>query len=150
MVASENCFRLIQKSEGCELQAYLCPAGVPTIGYGHTQGVRLGMRCTPAQAAAWLCEDIHSVEQAIAKHVPVPLNQDQFDALASLVFNLGPGMLATSTLAKLLQAGDYSGAANEFPKWCHAGGKVLSGLETRRKRERALFLGNPDFMEVIA
>ena len=159
MNASANCFRLIEGSEGCELKAYPCPSGIPTIGYGHTSGVRLGMTCTPAQASAWLCEDVHCAEGLVQAHVTVPLTQKQFDALVSILFNVGPGakgekdgiiFLASgqsSTLLRKLNAGDYAGAAGEFPKWCHgAGGTLLGGLVTRRARERALFLGLQDYM----
>jgi lysozyme len=160
MNASENCFRLIESAESCALEAYLCPSGIPTIGWGHTAGVRLGMTCTPAQASAWLSEDVRQAESLVRAHVSVPLNQCQFDALCSLVFNVGPGakgikdgiiVLANgepSTLLRKLNAGDYAGAANELPKWCHgAGGRVLGGLVTRRARERALFLGQANFLE---
>jgi lysozyme len=159
MNASANCFRLIEGSEGCELKAYPCPSGIPTIGYGHTAGVRLGMTCTPAEAAAWLCEDVHYAENLVQGHVTSPLNQNQFDALVSILFNVGPGakgekdgiiFLASgqsSTLLRKLNAGDYAGAVDEFPKWCHgAGGTLLGGLVTRRARERALFMGVLDYM----
>ena len=159
MNASENCFRLIEGSEGCALKAYPCPSGIPTIGYGHTCGVELGMSCTPAQASAWLSEDVRYAEDLVRAHVTAPLNQNQFDALVSIIFNVGPGanggkdgiiFLATgqsSTLLRKLNAGDYAGAADEFPKWCHcAGGTLLAGLVTRRARERALFLGVQDHM----
>jgi len=159
MNASENCFRLIEGSEGCELKAYPCPSGIPTIGYGHTSGVRLGMTCTPAQASVWLSEDVRYAEELVHSHVTSPLDQNQFDALVSIIFNVGPGakgvkdgiiFLASgqpSTLLRKLNAGDYAGAAEEFPKWCHgAGGTLLAGLVTRRARERALFLGDANFM----
>ena len=159
MNASENCFRLIEGSEGCELKAYPCPSGIPTIGYGHTSGVRLGMTCTPAQASAWLCEDIHYAENLVQEHVKVALTPNQFDALVSIVFNVGPGAKGVkdgiitlksgvpSTLLRLLNLSIYAGAADEFPKWCHgAGNTLLPGLVTRRARERALFLGDANFM----
>jgi lysozyme len=159
MNASANCFRLIEGSEGCELKAYPCPSGIPTIGYGHTSGVRLGMTCTPAQASAWLCEDIHYAENLVQEHVKVALTPNQFDALVSIVFNVGPGAKGVkdgiitlksgvpSTLLRLLNLSIYAGAADEFPKWCHgAGNTLLPGLVTRRARERALFLGDANFM----
>jgi lysozyme len=159
MNASENCFRLIEGSEGCALKAYPCPSGIPTIGYGHTSGVRLGMTCTPAQASAWLCEDVHFAEGLVRAHVTSPLTQSQCDALVSIIFNVGPGAKGVkdgiitlksgvpSTLLRKLNAGDSTGAATEFPKWCHgAGSTLLAGLVTRRARERALFLGLQDYM----
>jgi lysozyme len=159
MPASENCYAIVEASEGLKLQAYLCPAGIPTIAYGHTSHVALGMSCTPAQASAWLAEDIHSAEALVDQHVTVSLSQNQFDALASLIFNVGPGARGgkdgiitlssgqPSTLLRKLNAGDYGGAADEFPKWCHGGGCILGGLAVRRARERALFLGNANFMQ---
>jgi len=157
--ASVNCFRLIESSESCELKAYPCPSGIPTIGYGHTAGVRLGMICTPAQASEWLSEDVHYVEGLIHEHVTAPLDQNQFDALVSIIFNVGPGAKGgkdgiitlksgvPSTLLRLLNLSIYAGAADEFPRWCHgAGGTLLAGLITRRARERALFLGIQDYM----
>jgi lysozyme len=159
MNASANCFRLIEGSEGCELTAYPCPSGIPTIGYGHTSGVRLGMTCTPAQASAWLCEDVHYAENLVQEHVKVALTQCQFDALVSIIFNVGPGAKGVkdgiitlksgvpSTLLRMLNLSIYAGAADEFPKWCHgAGNTLLEGLVTRRARERALFLGDANFM----
>jgi lysozyme len=160
MNASKNCFRLIESAESCALKAYLCPSGIPTIGWGHTAGVHLGMTCTPAEASAWLAEDVRQAENLVRAHVSVPLNQCQFDALCSLVFNVGPGAKGVkdgiiwladgrpSTLLRKLNAGDSAAAADEFPKWGHgAGGTVLGGLVTRRARERALFLGHTNFLE---
>ena len=159
MNASENCFRIIQAGEGCKLAAYLCPAGIPTIGYGHTAGVHLGMFCTSVQASAWLCEDVHYAEGLIHEHVTAPLNQNQFDALCSLIFNVGPGARGVkdgiitlksgvpSTLLRMLNLSIYAGAADEFLKWCHGAGGILPGLAIRRARERALFLGDANFMQ---
>lgn len=147
MTASEKCYQIVQASEGCILAAYLCPRGIPTIGYGHTHGVALGMTCSPVQASAWLAEDLHNAEQAVHKYVKVPLSQDEFDALCSFVFNLGASSLVGTTLISLLNAGYYPAAATEMLKWCHVGKKVEPGLVIRRKRESALFSGNPDFME---
>ena len=147
MISSENCHKLIMASEGCRLTAYQDSVGVWTIGYGHTKGVGAGMTCTPVQAASWLADDLHLSEYGVNCHVSVMIDQNQFDALCDFVFNLGIGALSGSTLLRLLNEGETAAAANEFPKWCHAGGKVLPGLVTRRAREQALFLGDPNFME---
>jgi len=102
---------------------------------------------------------VHYAENLVQEHVKVALTQGQFDALVSILFNVGPGakgekdgiiFLASgrsSTLLRKLNAGDYAGAADEFRKWCHgAGNTLLEGLVTRRARERALFLGDANFM----
>ena len=139
MQYSKQGLALTEQFEGCRLEAYLDQVGVPTIGYGHTRGVRLGMTCTQEQAEAWLREDIALCEQDVNTHVKVPLTQGEFDALVDFAFNLGCGSLNGSTLLHLLNAGDYHGAAAEFEKWDHAGGKVVSGLLRRRIAEEAEF-----------
>jgi lysozyme len=97
------------------------------------------MRCTQEQAEAWLLEDIALCEQDVNTHVEVPLTQGEFDALVDFAFNLGCGSLNGSTLLRLLNAGDFHGAAAEFEKWDHAGGKVVAGLLRRRQAERTEF-----------
>lgn len=130
---------LIKQFEGLYLKAYRCPAGVPTIGYGHTAGVAMGQTITQQQADDYLRRDVRQFERAVARLVTVPLTQGQFDALVSFAFNLGDGALAQSTLLRLLNAGDYAGAAAQFDRWNKAGGRVLPGLVRRRAAERALF-----------
>ena len=130
---------LIKQFEGLYLKAYRCPAGVPTIGYGHTAGVAMGQTITQQQADDYLRRDVRQFERAVARLVTVPLTQGQFDALVSFAFNLGEGALAQSTLLRLLNAGDYAGAAAQFDRWNKAGGRVLPGLVRRRAAERALF-----------
>lgn len=135
---------IVRKFEGCELKAYLCPAGIPTIGYGHTHNVKLGDTCTQQQADEWLEDDFFYATSDVKSVVKVPLTDNQLDALASFVFNLGVRKLIQSTLLKKLNAKDYTGAANEFDKWVY--GKVngamvkLNGLIARRAAEKALFL----------
>lgn len=135
---------IVRKFEGCELKAYLCPAGIPTIGYGHTHNVKLGDTCTQQQADEWLEDDFFYATSDVKAVVKVPLTDNQLDALASFVFNLGVRKLIQSTLLKKLNAKDYTGAANEFDKWVY--GKVngamvkLNGLIARRAAEKALFL----------
>ena len=131
---------LIQEFEGCKLDAYKCPAGIWTIGIGHTKDVKEGDKITEAQALDLLREDITWVENAINDHVKVKINQNQFDALSSFIFNVGAGAFSLSTLLKKLNAADYEGAANEFPRWNKASGKELPGLTRRRAAEKALFL----------
>lgn len=134
---------LIKQFEGLYLKAYRCPAGVPTIGYGHTAGVAMGQTITQQQADDYLRRDVRQFERAVARLVTVPLTQGQFDALVSFAFNLGEGALAQSTLLRMLNAGDYAGAAAQFDRWNKAGGRVLPGLVRRRAAERALFEARP-------
>lgn len=134
---------LIKQFEGLYLKAYRCPAGVPTIGYGHTAGVAMGQTITQQQADDYLRRDVRQFERAVERLVKVPLTQGQFDALVSFAFNLGEGALAQSTLLRLLNAGDYAGAAAQFDRWNKAGGRVLPGLVRRRAAERALFEARP-------
>jgi len=135
---------LIKSFEGLKLNAYICPAGVPTIGYGTTrvngQPVQMGSVITESQASGYLKSDLQQFESAVNAAVKVPLTQNQFDALVSFTYNLGAGNLRSSTLLKKLNASDYAGAADEFPKWNKAGGKELAGLTRRRNAERDLFL----------
>lgn len=131
---------LVKSFEGCKLAAYLCPAGVPTIGYGRTRGVKLGQTCTQAQADAWVQQEYDEFEAGVRKLVKVPLTANQLGALASFAYNLGIGNLKSSTLLKLLNGGDYPGAAAQFARWNRASGQVLAGLTKRRAAEAALFL----------
>jgi lysozyme len=130
---------IIKVSEGLRLKAYKCPAGVWTIGYGHTKGVKEGDTCTVPQADQFLCDDCVDAEEGVKRLVRVPLNQNQFDALGSFTLNLGAGNLQSSTLLLKLNQGDYIGAALEFPRWNKAAGKVLKGLVKRRAAEQTLF-----------
>jgi lysozyme len=132
---------IIKDSEALRLEAYLpTPKDVPTIGWGHTHGVKLGDFCTRPQAEEWLREDCAGAEHAVEAHVFTPINQNQFDALVSLTFNIGVGNFIASTLLHLINERKYHEAADEFPRWCRQKGKILAGLVTRRARERALFL----------
>lgn len=136
---------LVQHFEGLYFKAYLCPAGVPTIGYGHTAGVKMGQVITQAQAEALLLDDLSEALARVEVLVKVPLNGDQRGALSSFVFNLGAGSLASSTLLRLLNSGDTAGAAGQFGRWVNAtvNGKLtqLPGLVARRAAEAALFQG---------
>lgn len=131
---------LIKSFEGLELEAYLCPADIWTIGYGHTGNVKEGDRITKAEAEALLDKDLQTFRNGVKRLVKVPLNENQFGALVSFAYNLGLGSLQSSTLLKMLNAGDYTGAADQFLRWNKSGGKVLTGLVRRREAERAVFL----------
>ena len=133
---------LIKHFEGCELNAYKCPAGVWTIGYGHIKGVSEGMSITQEQAEQMLLDELKEYENYINELVTVNLSQNQFDALVSRVYNLGPANLQSSTLLKVLNSGDYSGVPAQIERWNKAGGKVLEGLIRRREAESALFCEN--------
>lgn len=119
---------------------------VPTIGYGHTDAAgnpkyatNKGLVLSEADATDILRNDVQKYADAVSNAVKVPLTDNQFDALVSFTYNLGPGNLNKSTLLRKLNAGDYDGAANEFGKWVKAGGKTLNGLVRRRKAEADLF-----------
>lgn len=135
---------LIKESEGFREMAYSDPGGTLTIGYGHTgPDVVEGMIITPEQAEQLLRQDVQEAEDAVANLVTVPLNENQFSALTSFVYNLGPGDLEDSQLLVLLNQGDYLGAAEEFLGFNTDGGVVLDGLTRRREAERQLFLTPP-------
>ena len=140
MNISNKGIELIKKYEGCRLSSYKCPAGVWTIGYGHTKGVREGMNITLKEANIFLQNDLKIHEKNVAKLVKVPLNQNQFDALVSFEFNVGISNFQKSTLLKKLNKNDFIGASGEFEKWIYANHKPLLGLAKRRKAEKELFL----------
>ena len=137
---------IIKKFEGFFSRPYLCPANVTTIGFGSTRwfdGDRIVMdsrTINEEDATRLLQMELHHIEAAIPRLIKVPLTQNQFDALASFTFNLGSGRLQSSTLRSKINRLNYQGAADEFPKWRKAGGRVLRGLVIRRERERRLFL----------
>lgn len=141
MFISDKAIEFIKSHEGFSAVPYQCPGGVWTIGYGHTRGVNAyTMPITPASAEDYLYADIASAEETINQRVNVPLTQGQYDALVSLVYNIGSSSFRRSSLLKNLNREDYTGAANEFLRWIHANGKKLRGLEKRRKAEREMFL----------
>ena len=173
MKTSDDGIALIKAFEGIRdgdpstvnLDPYLCPAGVATIGWGHAIVSPLGHQLrgrhglnqarqlypngiTLEEAEELLRLDLRERERAVESLVKVPISQGQFDALVSFAFNVGtdideddiPEGLGDSTLLTKLNAGDYQGAADEFPKWVYAAGRKLLGLERRRAAERELFL----------
>lgn len=147
MKISAEGLALIKKFEGCELTAYQCSAGVWTIGYGHTKGVEKGMTISKESAEEMLVEELHEYEGYITDNVTSPLSQNQFDAMVSWVYNLGPSNLLASTLLKVLNAGDYDGVPAQIKRWNKAGGQTLDGLIRRREAESLLFQ-NKEWYEV--
>ncbi|MEB6680297.1 lysozyme [Acinetobacter lwoffii] len=136
---------LICNFEGLRLKAYDDGVGVWTIGFGTTKypnGIRVkkGDTCTLDQAKAYMQNDLKSFEQTVNNAVKVPLNQNQFDALVSLAYNIGSTAFKNSTLVRQLNEGNYKAAANQFNVWVNAGGKRMQGLVNRRAAERTLFL----------
>lgn len=131
---------IIRKFEGLRQDAYLCPANVWTIGYGHTGSeVIPGLHWTIMQCEKGLLRDLESFEKGVVALLLVPVTSNQFSALISFAYNLGLGSLKSSTLLKLLNKKEYNSAALEFPKWVKGGGKVLPGLVARREAEQKLF-----------
>jgi len=143
--AFESC---LQPIGGGKFRPYPDPVQVLTIGWGHTNhnGRQFDTSAvwTQADCDSEFLADMAIFEKAVARNVTVQLNQDQFDALVSFTFNLGEGNLKQSTLLKKLNAGDFAGAAQEFPRWNKAGGRVLPGLVRRRASEALLFQSIPD------
>jgi len=137
----------ISAREGNVLTAYRDSIGVLTIGCGHTSAagapkVVPGLKITASESDEILSRDLAKFEAAVSNAVRVSLNQNEFDALVSLAFNIGGGAFSNSTLVRKLNAGDRAGAANQFLVWNKAGGKTLKGLSTRREAERKQFLGS--------
>ena len=132
---------LIKHFEGCRLEAYLCPANVWTIGYGHTSGVREGDVIDQEAAEAYLIEDLEEFEGYVNSMVEIALKQNEFDALVAWVFNLGPGNFKESTLLNRINYGPLSDVPAQIQRWNRSGGKVLEGLVKRRAAEAALWQG---------
>lgn len=135
-----NDITIIKKYEGCKLEAYQCPAGVWTISYGHTQGVKQGDKITQDVAESMLKCDIESFEKGVSEYVHVRMSQNEFDAFVSLTFNIGINAFKRSTLLNKFNMDDRLGCSLEFTKWHYAGGKPLLGLLRRRAEEMSLFL----------
>ena len=140
MNISKQGIELIKQFEGCRLTAYKCPAGVLTIGYGHTgKDVHYQDVITKEQAEKLLKKDLMFFEMFVSRCVKVPLNQNQFDALVSFAYNIGITAFKNSTLLKLLNQFEYDKAADQFKRWKYANGKILLGLARRRQAEEDLF-----------
>lgn len=140
MKPSDRCADLVKHFEGFRAKPYRCPAGVPTIGYGHTERVSLADSPISREAAAALLEqDLAVFAAGVQRLLTRPVSQSQFDALVSFAYNVGLGNLQRSTLLRKLNAGDDAGAGKEFAKCTKAKGIELPGLVRRRAAERALF-----------
>lgn len=150
MKASKSAYALIHTFEGCRLHAYKCPAGVWTIGWGHTAGVYEGMSITREKANEFLEQDIRIFEDNLTfalglddkDRMPngLPISQHQFDALLSFTYNVGTGNLARSTLLRKVKANPKDPSIRgEFARWVYGGGKRLPGLVRRRKMEADLY-----------
>lgn len=142
MKPSQKCIDLIKKYEGYRSEAYICPAGVPTLGHGTTmwpdgKKVQMGQKITMQQAEQLLIWEANQKAKAI---LPVNVNQNQADALISFAYNLGVGALNRSTLMRKVRLNPNDPTIrDEFMKWVNAGGKVLKGLVRRRKEEADLY-----------
>lgn len=137
--------KAIMEDEGVKYEAYQDSKGVWTIGVGHTRKVYPGQKATEAQVDAWLQEDLTEAEQAVEAYVHVPINQNMYDALVSLVFNIGGTQFRSSTLLRLLNEGLYKDASEQFLVWNKIQVKPkefkeLPGLTKRRGREKKRFL----------
>ena len=139
MRASQILINHIKKSEACKLTAYQDSAGVWTIGYGHTQGVKRGDRCTTYQAEQYLKEDLSRFE-AIANKVRNLTTQGRYDAVLDFIYNCGAGNFDKSTLKKYIECGKATWEIQEqFLRWVNSGGRKLGGLVSRRIWEAARF-----------
>ena len=147
MKISKEGLALIKKFEGCKLESYKCAAGVWTIGYGSTKGIKEGMSISQEEADNLLLEDVAVFEDNVLDAVTMPLSQHQFDALVSWTFNIGGANLKASTMLKKLNAGEYEEVPAQMKRWNKAGGKVLQGLIRRREAEALLFEGK-DWSEI--
>ena len=139
MKISQRGIDLIKQFEGCELEAYQDLVGKWTIGYGHTKWAHEGMRITEDKAEQMLAKELVEFEDYINKYVIADLEQNQYDALTSWVYNLGPTNLLSSTMLKVLNAGKYSEVPYQMKRWNRAGGLVSKGLTRRREAEARLF-----------
>lgn len=142
MKASIDAYELIKQFEGLRLEAYLCPAGIWTIGYGHTSGVSPNSFITIQEADEYLHRDVATIEMQLNK-LNLSLRQCQWDAIVSFVFNVGIGNFKASTLlAKIRINPDDNSIIDEFLRWVYANGKVMKGLQKRRLAEMKLYFSD--------
>ena len=134
---------LIKRFEGFRPTIYICPAGWPTIGYGHvvreSERERFSAGIDERAAEELLRRDVETAEKAVLRLIHVPLSDGQFGALVSFVFNLGAGALQRSTLRRKVNREEYDAVPAEFQRWVWARGRKLNGLIRRRKEEAVLF-----------
>lgn len=141
MTHSERATALVEEFEGRELTAYQDGNGIWTIAYGRTgAGVVQGLTCTAAQASWWLDTDLGVADAALGRLVKVPVNQNQYDALISLVYNIGQGNFEHSSCLKALNARNYAEACRAIGMWDQVAGRVSDGLVRRRTAEQTLFM----------
>jgi lysozyme len=141
MTTSSKGLRLIKGFEGLRLESYKCPAGVWTIGYGHTKGIKPDMVIDQSKADEYLIEDIAPIERFL-NALKINFRQEQFDALVSWIFNIGVGDFKGSTLFKKISAdAPDEEITDQIVRWVYAGGKPLPGLKKRRIAEANMFLG---------
>lgn len=141
MRTSQRGIDLIKEFEGYSERVYMCAGGKYTIGYGHTRGVEPGDTCTREQAEEYLRQDLQDAEETVLALITVPLTQNQFDALVSLVYNIGSGNFCNSTIRRIinLKINDINEYRKAWLMWIKSKGKVLKGLERRRVAEFNLF-----------
>ena len=143
---TEAGLNLIKRFEGFSHTIYICPAGYPTIGYGHVmlahEREQFAAGITQAEATELLRKDVRIAERAVLRLISVPLTDGQFDALVSFTFNLGAGALQRSTLRLKVNRGEHDGVPAELMKWVWAAGKTLPGLVRRRRLESILYQNN--------
>lgn len=131
---------LIKRYEGCSLKAYQDTGGVWTIGYGHTKTAARNKVISHDEAERLFDADVKWAVDAVNNRVPLALNQSQFDAIVSFVFNAGESAFAKSTLLREINNGNLLYAPRELTRWVHDNGRALKGLARRRVAEAALFL----------
>ena len=142
MKTSHKGIALIKEFEGLRLKAYKCPGGVWTIGYGHTAGVQPGMVISEAQAEEYLMADLIASEKYL-NDLRLAINQNQFDALISFIYNVGTGNFSRSTLLRKVRANSQDNSImDEFLRWVYSKGRVLPGLQRRRLAEMKLYFSN--------
>ena len=144
---TEEALNLIKRFEGFSSTIYICPAGYPTIGYGHVvlahEREQFAAGITQAEATELLRKDVRIAERAVLRLISVPLTDGQFDALVSFTFNLGAGALQRSTLRRKVNRGEHGGVPAELMQWVWAAEKKLPGLVRRRQAEGVSYASSP-------
>lgn len=138
---SQECIDMMHHFEGWRNEAYLDPVGIPTIGVGFIDGVKMGDYMTDEEIVIRLRQELTRFKRSVGSRVTVKITQQQYDSLVSFAYNLGKASLKRSTLLRKLNSGKYQEASQEFLRWNRAGGRVLLGLQRRRDAERLMFLG---------
>jgi len=144
-IAAAIATNIIKEFEGCKLTSYRCPAGRLTIGYGHTgQDVTEGLTISEDEANKLLLTDLERFDAGVLDMVTAPISPRQKAALISFAYNVGLEALRKSTLLQMVNDGYHAAAAEQFLKWTRAGGKVLAGLERRRKAEADMYVAGTE------